>query len=311
VSAHEENVARVGHASLAVGIAPEEVVKFAPGKILAEASAGSGEHRRVFYREFSYEPSTVNAPGIDALLMVVYREGRTTMRRRVEGGWQERVIEPGAISILGQARPSEWEWGESIGVSHLYLLREFMADTAARAFDQDLERFNPADALKIEDPTLLALADTLAGELRRPGPASNLLVDSVAQALCLHTLRAHHRCDRPVRNDFGSSGLTPSQRRRAIDFIEVNLCQNFRMVDLAQATGLNEAALLREFKLTFGDSPYQYVLARRVERASDLIRTTNVSLAEIAYAAGFSDQSHMTRLVKRATGLTPKELRRG
>src|SRR5271167_774565 len=116
-------MARVGHAPGTVGIAPEEVVKFAPGKILAEANAGSGEHRRVFYRDFSYEPSTVNVPGVDTLLMVVYREGRTTMRRRVEGGWQERVIEPGAISILGPGRPSEWEWGESIGVSHLYLSR--------------------------------------------------------------------------------------------------------------------------------------------------------------------------------------------
>ena len=169
--------------------------KFAPGKILAEANAGSGEHRRVFYRDLSYEPLTVNVPGVDTLLMVDYREGRTTMRRRVEGGWQERVIEPVAISILGPGRPSEWEWGESIGVPHLYLSREFMADTAARAFDQDLERFDPADALPV-DSTLWALADTLAGELRRPGPASNLLVNSVAQALSEHTLRAYHRCER-------------------------------------------------------------------------------------------------------------------
>jgi len=73
---------------------------------------------------------------------------------------------------------------------------------------------------------------------------------------------------------------------------------------------MNEVAL-REFKQTFGDSPYQYVLARRVERATDLIRTTRLPLAEIAYATGFSDQSHMKRLVKRATGLTPNELRRG
>jgi hypothetical protein len=62
------------------------------------------------------------------------------------------------------------------------------------------------DALKIEDPMLLALADTLVGELRRPGPASNLLVDSVAQALCLHTLRAYPLCDHPLRNDTGFGG---------------------------------------------------------------------------------------------------------
>ena len=45
--------------------------------------------------------------------------------------------------------------------------------------------------------------------------------------------------------------------------------------------------MLRAFKVTFGVSPYQYVLARRVEHASNLIRTTNVSLAEIACGAGF------------------------
>lgn len=218
-------MARAAQGLTAIGIAPEDVVRFAPGKILAEANAGLGEHRRLFYRDFSYEPSTVNAPGVDTLLMVVYREGRTTMRRRVEGPWQECVIEPGTISILGPGKSSEREWGEGIGVFHLYLSRQFMADTAARAFDQDLERFESVDALKIEDLALLALADTLAGELRRPGPASNLLIHSVAQALCLHTLslRAYHRCDRQLRNGAGLGGLTPSQRRRAIDFIEVNL----------------------------------------------------------------------------------------
>lgn len=300
----------IGQHVVADDIAPEDVVKFAPGRILSEANAGPGRRRRLFYRDFAYEPSRVNAPGIDSLLIVVYRDGCTIMRRRVEGGWQEQVVEPGMISILGAGRPSEWEWCKSIGVSHLYLSREFMADTAARAFDQDLDRFEADNALKIEDPTLLALTEVLTREFRRPGPASNFLVDSVAQALCLHTLRTYHRCDRPIPSEHCAGGLTPTQRHHVIDFIEANLFQNFRMAELAQASGLNEVALVKEFKRTFGDSPYQYVLTRRVERAIDLIRTTYLSLAEIAYATGFSDHSHMTRLVKRATGFTPRELRR-
>ena len=123
MSADEEDMATAARGLTAVGIAPEDVVKFAPGKILAEANAGLGERRRLFYRDFSYEPSMVDAPGVDTLLMVVYREGRTTMRGRVEGGWQQCVIEPRTISILGPGKSSEWEWDESISAYRTFTCR--------------------------------------------------------------------------------------------------------------------------------------------------------------------------------------------
>jgi hypothetical protein len=68
-------VARAGHSFAAGGIAPEEVVKVAPGKILAERSMGSGEHRRVFDRYFSYEPSTVMAQENVGILQAHFAEG--------------------------------------------------------------------------------------------------------------------------------------------------------------------------------------------------------------------------------------------
>ena len=106
-----------------------------------------------------------------------------------------------------------------------------MADTAARAFDQELSASSPWMRSSIEYLMLLALADTLASELRRPGPASNLLVEYLVSrkpSVCTRSGPIIGATGRR-RNDTGFGGLTPSQRRRAIDFIETNLCENFRV----------------------------------------------------------------------------------
>jgi transcriptional regulator GlxA family with amidase domain len=51
-------------------------------------------------------------------------------------------------------------------------------------------------------------------------------------------------------------------------------------------------------------------MQRRVDRAKDLMRATGTPLAEIAFACGFADQSHFTRMFSQATGMTPREWRR-
>jgi len=69
--------------------------------------------------------------------------------------------------------------------------------------------------------------------------------------------------------------------------------------------------LTRLFKRTLGISLYQHVLQVRVNSARSLLAagTSGRSLAEIAAAVGFADQSHLTRHFKRITGITPRQFR--
>jgi len=69
--------------------------------------------------------------------------------------------------------------------------------------------------------------------------------------------------------------------------------------------------LTRVFKKSTGVSPHQYVVQVRVNSARSLLTAGagNRSLAEIAAAVGFADQSHLTRHFKRVLGVTPKQLR--
>jgi hypothetical protein len=71
----------------------------------------------------------ITGPAIDSFLMVIYREGSVLMRRKCESQWQEKVVQPGDISILGAGMPSSWEWAEPIEVSHLYLSYDLLGET--------------------------------------------------------------------------------------------------------------------------------------------------------------------------------------
>jgi AraC family transcriptional regulator len=291
-------------------VRPEHVHIYAPGEILAEGDSGGDRRRRIFFREFRYQPSIVSAPGIDSLLMVIYRQGTSVMRRKCESTWQETFIAPGAISVLGARLASSWEWDQPIEVSHIYLSHDLLEETCAQAFEQDYARFSAQDALDLRDPKSVMLADMLADELRSPSAGGSLLVDTLAQSLSIRAIRDYH-C-RPVQllAAAAAAGLTPAQRHRALDFIEAHLSSDFDLTELAQAVGVSAYHFIRRFKNSFGVSPYQYVMKKRLDRVAKLVRTTRLPLAEIAIACGFSDQSHMTRVFKKGTGVTPGAIRR-
>ena len=63
------------------------------------------------------------------------------------------------------------------------------------------------------------------------------------------------------------------------------------------------------FKAATGLPPHQYVIARRVERAKQLLQGGDFTLAEVAARAGFSDQSQFCRHFKRLVGVTPGQFR--
>jgi AraC family transcriptional regulator len=81
---------------------------------------------------------------------------------------------------------------------------------------------------------------------------------------------------------------------------------------MANAAGMSTFHFTRLFKRTMGMSPHQYLVEVRVHSAHALLSagSERPSLAEVAAAVGFSDQSHLTRQFKRILGTTPKKARR-
>ncbi|HCB17685.1 MAG TPA: hypothetical protein DEP76_11650 [Alteromonas sp.] len=87
-----------------------------------------------------------------------------------------------------------------------------------------------------------------------------------------------------------------------------NLQHSITIADIASPVGLSEFHFARAFRQSFYTSVHRYIESRRVQRVRELL-TQEQKLVDIADAAGFSDQSHLSRVVKRQTGVTPKSLK--
>jgi len=110
--------------------------------------------------------------------------------------------------------------------------------------------------------------------------------------------------------DKASRWMTPARFRRVADLIEANLSSSLTVARLAREIGVSASFLSRAFSAFCGQTPYDYILSRRLQRARRLIATTGGSLPEIALQAGFSSQSHMTSCMKARLGVGPSSIDR-
>lgn len=106
------------------------------------------------------------------------------------------------------------------------------------------------------------------------------------------------------------SGLAPWQLRIAKTYIEEHFRHDISLAELASLTHLSQSRFARGFRLSTGVPPYTWTLRRRTEAAQQMLSGTNMPLSEIAIQLGFADQSHFTKVFRRALGATPAAWRR-
>jgi AraC family transcriptional regulator len=104
--------------------------------------------------------------------------------------------------------------------------------------------------------------------------------------------------------------LSTWQVRCLRGYIAAHLHTSIRTADLARVAQVGPFRLKRAFKESFGCTPHQYVIRRRVERAQRLISMTDDSLAQIATECGFVGHSHLSHLFYRIVGEGPGAWRR-
>jgi AraC family transcriptional regulator len=176
------------------------------------------------------------------------------------------------------------------------IIAEIVQDGAAR-----LETRHP-----IQDPLVSQVASTIIYETHS-GFLDDILVDALNTALAVRIVR--HFVDPSRIASAPSNGLSRERLQRVRDYVEGHLDDRLTLADLAGVACLSLYHFSRSFKQAVGVGPQRYVMQRRIERAKTLIRRTNQPLAFIAQEAGFSDQSHLTLIFCRETGMTPGRYR--
>jgi AraC-like DNA-binding protein len=92
---------------------------------------------------------------------------------------------------------------------------------------------------------------------------------------------------------------------RAKDLADARYFEPLSVADLAAAAGLSPAHFSRRFKAAFGESPHQYLLTRRMERAAALLRATDWTVADVCFAVGAQSVGSFTASFHRVFGKSP------
>jgi AraC family transcriptional regulator len=160
------------------------------------------------------------------------------------------------------------------------------------------------------NPALRSTLEKLRAELAR-GPSK---WDALhLESLCL--LSVLELCAFQ-RETFASSvkipgGLGSAHQQTIRDYVEANLSRDIGVNDLAKLVGLSRFHFLRAFKKATRETPYQYLLQRRIERAHDLLQQADLSVAEVAAEVGFKDATRFIRAFRLIKGVTPGKIRKG
>jgi len=152
---------------------------------------------------------------------------------------------------------------------------------------------------------LATIAQAMRIELASGGLDDPLIAESLGTYLSA-SLATQPRDSAP------DSSPSPAQRRLAMqarDYVDAHLRDDFSIADVAAAVCASPAHLQRCFRAGSGVSLVRYVHQQRLRRATNLLRTSDLSVTEVALAVGFADPNYFARLFRREFGTSPARFR--
>ncbi|KAA0946975.1 MULTISPECIES: AraC family transcriptional regulator [unclassified Pseudomonas] len=212
---------------------------------------------------------------------------------------------PDKLCILPAEHQSAWVINGEIRLAHVYFSTEQFALGCVTLLDRDPRELQLRESTFLEDARQAQRFHQLIN-LNWQEPAERLLTSSLAHEMLSHTLLSQVGLRDGLRL---KGGLAAHQRRQLVEYIEHQLAEPISLGQLAGLCALSEYHFARMFRASFGLPPHQYLLARRVSRARELLRSSSLALGEIALACGFSSASHFTNRFRQAMAATPGEYR--
>lgn len=260
------------------------------------------------------------------------------VERNLENPEKESYLKPGSspgnIVVIHGGQPASLKWkmngtqkssvfagGEAIlNPNGLYVAPKWsnqvellLLAIQPALLNQVAEQMNSGRAVEMipcfhfRDELLRQLSLKLIVEFEVPGGPDSFYVDSLKHMILAHLIRNYST--NSVEAISSRSGLPHRRLIKILEFIHAHFEDEITVNDLARLAQMSPSHFLVLFKRSMECTPHQYVLNCRMNRAISLLRDTDLPIAEVAKITGFSDQSHLTRWMRRMEGMTPRTIR--
>jgi AraC family transcriptional regulator len=228
--------------------------------------------------------------------------------RRLDGKFKHYSHGNGRVDIIPAFLSHGTKWDREVEFSVIGICPTLLDRAIQELIPREVELM---PQLAIDDPVIQQLALALKLEIQTGCLSGRLYGELLGTALAARLVQ-NYAVSKPF--EFKANGLSQSQLQRVIDYIKANLTQDLSILDLATLTSMSESHFSRSFKRSVGIAPYQYLMQQRVEQAKQLLEKqslakppgTRIAISTIALDCGFANQTHLTKVFRQMTGMTPK-----
>ena len=245
-------------------------------------------------------------PSVPEMLLALPLTGSAhgTWSWNLGDGWMREAAAPGRMLVLPANSESSWKVRGSRKLLLLAIPTSTAKQVLGSAAPKGLELAMSALAHSTwEDDAVRLLMVRLWQGMHASHGTDRLLADGALTAI-LSMLVQRAGVDESTSSKQVAMPLW--RLKRVFEFADENLQEKIDMVALAEAAGLSVRHFARAFSEETGETPHRWLMGRRVERALDLLKKTDMPLIQIADACGFASQSHFTKVIKQVTGTSPK-----
>jgi AraC family transcriptional regulator len=286
------------------------VAKFPTGKLLESSIERSWTG--IFAERRSHPAGVIPTFSPTHTEVAILIRGRSTVTRQADGVYQRTAATRGTIWVCPAGLKEDFiVISDDIAeVLHLYLPANPFAALATATESAPMAAARLRYCAGFHDPLIEQIAQLISMEMNAETSSGKLFVESLACSLAARLLHTYSNVSvqRPCAH---TTRIRLDRRRlqRVLEFIDAHIEDDLSVATLASTACLSQFHFARVFKTATGESPHQYVSARRLEHAKVLLAQTDRTLTDISLACRFSSQGNFSRAFRRATGFPPGRYR--
>jgi AraC family transcriptional regulator len=242
-------------------------------------------------------------------LVITEPKSHFQVERRLDGKFKHYTHGNGRVDVIPAFLSHGTTWDREVEFSVIAICPTLLHQATQESMSGEIEII---PQVAIDDPIIQQLALALKLEIQTGCLSGRLYGELLGTALAARLVQ-NYAVSKPTL-EFNTNGLPRSQLARVIDYMQANLAEDLSILDLATLTGMSTSHFSRAFKQSVGIAPYQYLMQQRVERAKQLLKQrslakppgTGIAISTIALDCGFANQTHLTKVFRQITGMTPK-----